>query len=188
MKMMMRLALAMTSLLLFAGCTSVYSPEPLGDEVVSLDPAEWQGTWFGGEMIVMTTVVDAGKGLLQAAWMERKGDGARFEVTVGQIRSTDGVLYASIEDDEKEGKKLYHWSRIDKDKDQLTLWLPRPEEFETLIKQGVLPGVVTEDGVVLEKLTAEHLEMLNDVSKNLLDWQEPVVFYRLASSRNPAGN
>ena len=74
------MALLLTSMLL-GGCNAVLVEEPIGDVVVTLDPATWQGTWVNDEVVILTTVLDREKGLLQAAWVERgaEGEGARFD-------------------------------------------------------------------------------------------------------------
>jgi hypothetical protein len=77
----------------------VYAPRPLGDAVVTLDPAEWQGTWLAPDMVITTTVLDGAAGRLQAAWIERGPGGATLEVVEGSIRSSGDWTFASILDE-----------------------------------------------------------------------------------------
>ena len=85
--------------LLLGGCNAVLVEEPIGDVVVTLDPATWQGTWVNDEVVILTTVLDSEKGLLQAAWVERgaAGEGARFESVTGTVRQTGDKIFLSME-------------------------------------------------------------------------------------------
>ena len=84
--------------LLLGGCNAVLVEEPIGDVVVTLDPATWQGTWVNDEVVILTTVLDSEKGLLQAAWVERgaAGEGARFESVTGTVRQTGDMIFLSM--------------------------------------------------------------------------------------------
>ena len=47
-----------------AGCPTIYSDQPLGDEVAVLDPAAIDGFWLAGDYLFGVRVVDAQKGRL----------------------------------------------------------------------------------------------------------------------------
>ena len=85
--------------MLLVGCNAVLVKEPMGDTVVKLDPATWQGTWVTDEVVILTTVLDSDKGLLEAAWVERgpEGKGANFESVTGMVRQTGDMLFLNIE-------------------------------------------------------------------------------------------
>jgi hypothetical protein len=91
--------LAALAVLVLAGCDAVYMPGPVGDEVVTLDPAEWQGTWLAPDMVITTTVLDGAAGRLQAAWIERGDAGATLEIVEGSIRSSGDWVFASFLDE-----------------------------------------------------------------------------------------
>ena len=96
--MNIRSCLAILLLLpLFTACDAVVTQQPVGAEVVNLDKATWEGTWLGGEIVVLTTVLDAGNGVLQAAWVERGSEGARFETVTGTVRRTGDWTFLNME-------------------------------------------------------------------------------------------
>lgn len=97
-RMALLMALLPTSMVL-GGCNAVLVEQPIGDVVVKLDPAIWQGTWVNDEEVILTTVLDSEKGLLQAAWVERgaEGEGARFESVTGTVRQTGEMIFLSME-------------------------------------------------------------------------------------------
>ena len=183
--------------LALVGCEAVYTPKPLGDEVVTLDPAEWQGTWLAPDMVITTTVLDGAAGRLQTAWIERGPAGVTLEVVEGSIRSTGDWTFANILDDaevladtpadaegaapraEQATEPRYVWVRVEKGDNHLTVWSPNVEQFKILVGDGRLPGRVTDDGVVLGELTPEQLRMINDPAANLLNWADPAVFVRI---------
>ena len=209
--------------LALVGCEAVYMPTPVGDEVVPLDPAEWQGTWLAPEMVITTTVLDGAAGRLQAAWIERGDAGATLEVVEGSIRTSGDWVFASFLDatgdpgreapapdvqagetqsgtgqgeagapgeapaaalDESTGvgqetTPRYVWLRVEKGENHLMLWSPNVEQFKILVRDGRLPGRVTDDGVELGELSPEQLRMINDPASNLLNWADPAVFVRI---------
>lgn len=175
--------------LALVGCEAVYTPRPLGDEVVTLDPAEWQGTWLAPDMVITTTVLDGAAGRLQTAWIERGPSGVTLEVVEGSIRATGDWTFANTLDEpedqvEEEGAEQgteprYVWVRVEKGENHLMVWSPNVEQFKILIGDGRLPGRVTDDGVVLGELTPEQLRMINDPASNLLNWADPAVFVRI---------
>ena len=196
--------LAGLAALALAGCEAVYTPRPLGDEVVTLDPAEWQGTWLAPDMVITTTVLDGAAGRLQAAWIERGTAGATLEIVEGSVRASGDWTFANILDETESelpaeardgaepaaegaapvaGQGIgprYVWLRVEKGENHLTLWSPNVEQFKILVGDGRLPGRVTDDGVELGELTPEQLRMINDPASNLLNWSDPAVFVRIA--------
>jgi hypothetical protein len=178
----MKLTTKTTLILTFAfltACNAVYTTEPLGDKAVQLNPEEWQGTWLHHEMVLTTTVRDAQNGRLQVAWVERDEEGAKLEVFEGSIRATGEWVFASLEED-NDGDPRYLWLRIDRSAGHFTVWSPDPERFRSMVTDEKLPGTIDGDeNVVLGELKPEHLEMINSPSANLLNWEEPDVFYRI---------
>ena len=86
---MVRSGILLVVLFSLTACEAVLTKQPLGGEVVILDEQTWQGNCLGDEVVLVTTVLDAEKGILQAAWLERGLDGARFESFTGNIRQTN---------------------------------------------------------------------------------------------------
>lgn len=197
--------LALLSLLGLAACESVFVKQPLGDEVVVLDKALWEGQWSNGEVVITTTVMDAEKGILQAAWVERGQDGARLEMATGFVRQTGNVIYLNLpnHDDERSdglnaaesseatppnpeipgagsSQSEYHWARLALDEHRALMWWPSQERFRDAVKAGNLPGIIKEDkDVVLGELSAEQVQLINSPAANLLSWTEPLVFMRI---------
>ena len=164
-------------IIFLAGCESVLTTQPMGETVVQLNPEQWQGTWLHHEFIVTTTVLDKDNGLLQASWIERREDGIHMEVAKGTVRATgDKTFFVTRDENQKE---LFHWARVKKGDNSLIMWSPNVEQFKILIKNGKLPGEVTEDSVVLGELKPETIKMIDDPSANLLNWKEPDIFIRI---------
>lgn len=187
--------LCLLGLLGLSACESVFVEQPLGQEVVVLDEALWQGHWSNGEIVITTTVIDAEKGILQAAWIERGEHGAELEMATGYVRKTGERIYLNLpnyDSDEspaesanestlQASKPEYHWARLVLDEHQASMWWPNQERFRDAVKAGTLPGSVKEDqDVLLGDLSAEQLDLINSPEANLLNWTEPMVFVRIA--------
>jgi len=187
-------ALSVFFVTVLSGCEAVFTGYPIGDEAVQLDPDTWQGTWLSNEIVLLTTVLDADKGRLQAAWVERGADGARFESVVGYVRRTGETLFLTMEhepsrnveaagEEEREGAVLspeYFWARIENDGHRAILWWPDVEQIRVAVDEKKLPGVIKQDrDVVLGPLDAEHLLLIDSPSSKLLRWSQPVTFIRI---------
>jgi hypothetical protein len=182
------------AVLCLPGCEAVFTEQPMGEEVVKLDRTVWQATWLGDEVVLITTVMDADKGLLQAAWVERRPDGASFEAVTGTVRRTGDLLYLNMEHQpEEEGNAAttppaeatqdapeYYWARIENDGRRAVLWWPDIEQVKVAVGDGRLPGTIKEDkDVVLRPLAASHLQLINSPTSGLLKWSQPVTFLRI---------
>lgn len=182
--------LLLTSFLWLTGCESVFVAQPLGDEVVVLEEKLWQGQWSNGEMVITTTIINAEKGILQAAWVERGELGGELEMATGYVRRTGGVIYLNLPNldsdalpDEDAGDDKvpeYHWARLQQDEHRAVLWWPSQERFRDAIRAGTLPGTIREGhDVVLGQLNEQQLQYINTPEANLLNWTEPLVFVRI---------
>ncbi len=162
-----------------AGCAVVASKQPVGETPLSLDDSDWEGTWLTEDGTLTVRVVDAEQGLLQVAWVEQQGGEFVLEtidVMLRQYRDWTFASFAGVE----EGQSDLLWSRLDRNERQLFLWAPRPEEFKRLVEEGLLPGAVTGDDVLLERLDADHLAILVSEEHGVLfDWDEPMALHRL---------
>jgi hypothetical protein len=184
-------AILLLSLLWLTACESVFVEQPLGEEVVVLEEALWQGQWTNGEIVITTTVIDAEKGILQAAWLERGQQGAEMEMATGYVRKTGELVYLNLpnydgeeatgQDSESPMKPSYHWARLAMDEHRALLWWPSQQRFRDAVTAGKLPGTIKEDqDVLLGELSAGQLEMINAPEANLLNWTEPLVLVRIA--------
>jgi len=185
-----KFALLLLCMVWLTACESVYVQQPLGDEVVVLDQALWQGQWSNGEFVITTSIIDVESGILQAAWIERGEHGAELEMVTGYVRKTGDLIYLSLanydgeeatgQDSESPAPPKYHWARLEVDEHQAKMWWPNQQRFREAITAGKLPGTIRDDeDVVLDSLSPEHLALINSPEANLLNWTEPMVFVRI---------
>jgi len=172
---------------------------------VKLDPAIWQGTWLSDEVVMVTTVMDADNGVLQAAWVERGPEGARFESETGVVRSTGDWLFLNMvheppdesgsaasadtadqpdknseSNDEERQQPEYFWARVEHYGKRVVLWWPDTEAFRSAVSEGRIPGMIKEDkDVLVGPLEDSHMELINAPAGSLMNWSEPVVFIRI---------
>jgi len=188
-KMPYRMMLLLSFLWLTA-CESVFVEQPMGDEVVVLEEDLWEGQWSNGEIVITTTIMDAEKGKLQAAWVERGKLGGELEMATGYVRRTGDVTYLNLPNKDNDAdpgeasgevKPLgYHWARLQQDRHRAILWWPDQHRFRDAVKAGTLPGTIKEDqDVMLGTLSEEQLRNINAPEANLLNWTEPLVFVRI---------
>jgi hypothetical protein len=174
-----RLATGGALVLLLAGCDYVASKRPVGDEPLPLVESEWSGAWFQGDGPVTVRVVDAEQGHLEVAWVEETGGEFVMETLEVFLRRHQDWVFASFAGVEDDQPHLL-WSRLGRDQDRVFLWWPRPAQFKFLVEQGLLPGTIEGDDVLLEKLAAEHLSLIASEEHGVLfQWDDPMTFRRL---------
>ena len=170
--------LVAVSVLSLTGCSTVSSPKPMGENIVSVEPEQWEGTWITSTMDtpVSIKVTDAKKGILKAAWL----DDMKMESCEIYLLESGEWMFGNVKDEENSSRFL--WGRLKKDDSQIIAWFPEVEKIRDLVKAGSLPGTVDEDGdVALGDLKAEHLKLITSDDKGILfEWEEPLVLIRLS--------
>jgi hypothetical protein len=83
-------------------------------------------------------VIDAGKGVLEVAWLEKKLDGLALESYKVYLRESGDWLFGNLENPDR--PQHYLWGRVKREEGQLILWIPDLSKFTDLVKKGVLPG------------------------------------------------
>ncbi len=180
-------------IMVVSGCSAVFSPEPIGQKPVQLQEKDWNGMWFDGETVVTIRVKDSEKGLLELAWIEGGSSELHLEAIEAVLKSSGEWTFISARDEQvmsdepevaekdKADEPRYLWARIDKDGHRIMMWLPNPEVFEKLVTEGILPGKVIEDGILLKPLKSEHIEIIGASSHGVVfGWDEPIVLVKLA--------
>ena len=175
------------SFFLIAGCSSVYSINPVGEKPAQIDAALWDGNWLGADGVMTIKVIDADGGILQVAWIEDM----KLEKYQVYLMESGNWLFFNLKDEDQEGDEEdpgYFWGRIKKDDNSITLWDPDISKFRALVTEGVLPGEAKKSGkdnehdsdVILGELTAEHLRIIVSEEKGVLfDWDDPLVLLKI---------
>lgn len=164
----------LTSLLV--GCSTVYSTKPVGVAPASIQADDWQGTWVHKDGAITIEVVDAEKGLLQAALIEDM----KLKSFSVHIQTSGDWMFGSTK--QAPDDKRFVWGRVKREENQLIIWSPSVSKFKTMVQDGVLPGVVQDGGnVTLGELTTNHINLIaSEANGVVFDWDEPVVFTRLS--------
>lgn len=173
--------LILVGLLLMAacGCNAVLSKHPVGDSPARIETKEWEGNWITSDGAVSLKVLDADKGILRASWVEDGRNGTPTKSAEIEVRESGGWLIASARDDKGRG---YFWGRIKNEDGQIIVWSPDERLFAKAVKDGVLPGRVEGDDVILDDLKPHHLKVITDTEKGVLfSWDRPSIFVK---SRN----
>ena len=174
-------SLIAAALLLAVACNTVHSTEPVGTEVLTLEPESWDGAWLMGSGSTCTLrVLDGEAGHLEVAVVSEDNGQLVARVFQVRLREHGGWTFASIEDPDRPG--LHLWLRIQRDEEQVILWIPDPEEIARLVQGGALAGRVDEhDNVVLESLDEEQLKTLHaGLDARLFEWEQPFAMIRLS--------
>lgn len=164
--------------MILAGCDYVSSVHPVGDAPLTVDEAEWEGTWLHADGPLTVRVADGQQGLLEVAWVEEEDGAFVLESIDVHLRQFGDWTFASFSGVEDAPDLL--WSRLVRDEEQVFLWWPRPEEFKRLVEAGLLPGKIEDDNVELAQLEAEHLAIIVSEEHGMLfEWDDPMTFNRL---------
>ena len=192
-----RLATAAAALSL-AACANVFSPTPVGEESVAIDPADWDGLWTEPNLALVIKTLDADRGVLDVFMV----DGSTRQSVTVELRRSGGWLFGSFNDYDDEDApgdgesppdngtpirdaRPYAWVRVVNKDNKLVFWQPHTDRFRRAVERGDLPGRVAteEDGdpVYLGRLEPEHYRLITESSAGvLMDWDEPVVLVRSA--------
>lgn len=176
-----KLPLAGLILLTICGCNPVISKRPVGEKPARIVAKEWEGNWVTTDGTVKVKVVDSEKGILKIAWSEddRQGNPA-FKTAEIEVRQSGGWLFANTREEDK--GRGYVWGRIRNEDGQIIVWSPDEKLFKQLVKEGVFPGKVAGDEVILDELKPQHLKIITSEQRGVLfSWDKPTVFVKIGN-------
>ena len=161
---------------LLAGCSAVYSTQPVGVAPASIKPQEWDGTWIHKDGSLTLKVLDSEEGVVQVAWIENM----KLASHKAYLLESGEWMFGNVKEDENQSQFL--WGRIKKRNNQIIIWTPSVSKIAALVKDGSLPGTVDDGGdVMLGNLTANHLTLITSEDKDVLfEWEDPLVVIRIA--------
>ena len=172
-------SLVLIGLLVLAacGCNSVLSKRPVGDGPARIETKEWEGNWTTSDGAVRLEVLNADKGILRASWIEDARDGTpAMKSAEIEVRESGGWLIASARDEAGRG---YLWGRIKNENRQIIVWSPDERLFAKAVKDGVLPGKIEGEDVILDDLKPHHLKVITATESGILfSWDKPSIFVK----------
>jgi hypothetical protein len=164
-------------LLAATGCNQVISTRPVGQKPAQIVAAEWEGNWIGPDGAVAIKVVDADLAILRIVWLEDEAGQPALKTALVELRESGNWLFANTRA-EGEGN-WYLWGRVKKEKRQILIWEPHEKAFAKLVNDGVLPGRVDQNKVILEELDAMQLSVLESGGYGVpFSWDEPLILVR----------
>lgn len=144
------------------------------------------------------TVADAHDGVLQLAPLPRAGEPVRVHVrhAVTPKAKPDDLGFLILSEEDAVLKGTYLWAlAAPVDPSLLLVWFtfPQSEAFAAMVERGELPGRIvapaagrsallgekTEQTVILEHLTEEHLQLIVDRRGQLFDLSMTFVYERV---------
>jgi hypothetical protein len=158
----------------------VVALHPVGEKPAVLIPDEWTGSWLVPDGVLTIRVIDPGKGIIEALFIDdEKKDALLEKYTIHLFKSGD-FLFASTKDSDHPDPIRYLWGLMRKDDRRIMIWLPEEDKFRDLVAKGTIPGTSDKDKVTLGDLKSEQLKLLSSKDAgNLYDWSEPIVLIKL---------
>lgn len=96
------------------------------------------------------------------------------------MRESGEWLFANTEEEDK--GRGYVWGRIKNEDRQIIVWLPDDKSFGQLVKDGVFPGRLDVDDVILDELEPQHLKIVTFAERGVLfSWDKPVSFAKVGN-------
>jgi hypothetical protein len=179
---------ALAALPLIGGCAfqGIYSEHPLGDEVAVLKPAEWEGVWVADNQgYGRWFVTDADKGMLARRLTKDRLCDARLVEKAVQLRQFGPWYFARGKDSpDKDGfyESERAWFRLG---DALVDYQVDARRVRDLVEQGVLPGRIEKDRVILGTLTPVHYRILFLPDRPAVRWHPLNVYVKLPAELDP---
>ena len=176
-----QLAIAALLLATVCGCSSVITKSPVGEKPAKIVAKEWEGNWVGTDVSVNVKVVDADKGILRAFWMEDDNQGFPAMKTADvELRESGNWLFANSTEEDKD--RGYIWGRIKNEDRQIIIWPPDDGLFAQCVKEGVFPGKLDANAIILDELKPQHLKIITSGGRGVLfSWDKPTVFVKVGN-------
>ncbi len=99
-----------------------------------------------------------------------------------ELRESGEWRFASTKAEDKGQTRGFAWGRIKNEDRQIILWLPDDKIFKRLVKDGVFPGKLDGDDLILDELKPQHLEIITSGERGVLfEWDKPAVFVKVGN-------
>lgn len=176
-----KLAIAGLLLATACGCSSVVSKRPVGERPAKITAKDWEGNWVGTEGSVKVKVVDADKAILSVAWLEDDPQGKpAMKMAAVELRESGDWIFVNTREENK--GRGFVWARIKNEDRQIIIWPPDDRSFAQCVKDGVFPGRLDGNEVILDELKPQHLKIITSGTRGVLfSWDEPTVLVKVGN-------
>jgi hypothetical protein len=168
--------------LIFAlcGCAPSYSDRPMGTAPALLKATEWDGTWISGKGdVLFLKVVDGEGGQVDVGHFFEKENRLVPQVIECFVYEFENRLFISGVDPERPAS--YLWALMSREGSQVLMWVPSQDGLVEMIKDGQVPGFVTQAGnPVLTEPREQDLRTIVSAEKTLFAYDQPLAFVRVA--------
>ena len=174
----------MVALLVFSGCSTVTTTQPLSSDPKPIDKEQFEGVWLSNDQLLHVMFADNGVGKI--AGLEWKDD--QFNIARGEmiVADADGknLLSVRFEEDGKWPDEYFFVEYKFSEQGDLILWAPDPEAFKTLVEEKKLKGTVKQDknstNVTITNMPEVFLKVVNSQeSMKLFEYKEPVILKKI---------
>lgn len=176
-----KLAIAGLLLATACGCSSVISKRPVGEKPARIVAKDWEGNWAGTDGAVNVKVVDAEKAILRVVWLEDDEQGKPTMKTADvELRESGEWFFVNTREEDKD--RGFIWARIKNEDRQIIVWPPDDKSFAQCVKDGVFPGRLDGNEVILDDLKPQHLKIITSGERGVLfAWDKPAVFVKVGN-------
>ena len=176
----LRLGIAGLFLAIACGCNPVICKRAVGEKPAKIAAREWEGVWLGPDGAVNIKVVDSDQAVLSIAWLEDDEQGKpAMKMAAVELRESGSWLFASTSEENKGHSRGYLWARIEKEDRKIIVWEPDGKLFAQLVNNGVIPGRLDKDDVILDEIEPQYLKMITSGELGVpFSWDKPIVFVR----------
>lgn len=178
-----KLILAGLVLLTTCGCNAVISKHAVGEKPATIVAKNWNGNWVTTDGAVTIKVADADKGILKVFWLEddKQGNPAMKSAQV-ELKESGEWLFANAKEEDSSKSRGYLWGRIKNEDRQIIVWQPDDKAFGQLVKDGVFPGRIEGNDVILDELKPQHVKIITSGERGVLfTWDEPTFFVKVGN-------
>ncbi len=164
-------------------CHFVKTLVPFGLRQAELVADDYNGTWESEDGdTVEITVLDKTKGEIELSYSEGSREAGPLKHRKMKVYLLDGKKwqYASVPaDDDGSDKEGFMFGCIEATSKRIIIWAPRVEKFIQLIEAGKIEGEVVKDGVVLDRISPELIDVIESEENGFVfDWREPMILMK----------
>jgi hypothetical protein len=143
---------------------------------------EWEGNWITTDGAVEVKVVDSEKGILKVFWLEDDNNQGNpgMKTAEVELRESGDWLFANTPEPDK--NRGFIWARIKNEDRQIIIWSPDDKSLAQGVKDGLFPGKLDGDEVILDELKPQHLKLITSGEKGVFfSWDKPSVYVKVGN-------
>nr|WP_320190169.1 hypothetical protein [uncultured Desulfobacter sp.] len=185
-KTMKRLLTILSFIILFSGCSTVVSKNPVGLKPFAPSKEQIEGIWLSDNETIKIKLINESEGIIKFAWIEDKASDFKLETVTGKLlKGNKGVYINALGQPGDDFGGYYIWGKIQFKDHKIIIWPPSFESFKLAFENNKIKAIVekNDNGKITDIKLIDKPKGIIDLIENnssFFDWENPIILIKMS--------